>query len=134
MLVCSATVFWPMQMIIDQLEKDGTVHTSMTGAPCFQDGDGRWYDTVAALGGLIDHCEMWARRSGTTAPTEALKVLRNRLKYDMPIDAPLLSKVKREVNLLQKVISLSDGEAMLDILTQVQIKIGFEKNGILEAS
>lgn len=132
MIVCSQMVFWPLYSVIDQIEREGTVTTDQRGRPILQDGDGTWYDTVGAMAGLIDHCEMWSTRTGRELPLDAMRTFCKRLDYVMPIDAALLAEVKKDVAFLQRVMGVADGEAMLDIMRQVQIKVEFENQGVLK--
>jgi len=79
-------VFGPLESIIDQLEREGTVDCATNGTPIFKDDcDGHWYCTVSALNGVIDAYEIHERRHGRSLNLEPLRVLSNKLSYGMPI-------------------------------------------------
>lgn len=128
MIVGSALVFGPLEAILDQLERDGTLTCDARGVPIFRDTtDGNWYDTAPALGGVIDHLEMYETRHGVTLPIQSLRDLHRRLKVSMPIDNPLMTRLRRDLPTLQRVIATSDPTDVVDLLRQVQIKIELEK-------
>lgn len=79
-------VFGPLESILDQLERDGTVDCATNGAPVFKDDlDGHWYCTVSALNGVIEAYEIHERRFKREINLEPLRQLSNKLKYGMPI-------------------------------------------------
>lgn len=79
-------VFGPLESILDQLERDGTVDCATNGAPVFKDNvDGHWYCTVSALNGVIEAYEIHERRYNRTLGLEPLRILSNKLQYGMPI-------------------------------------------------
>lgn len=79
-------VFSPLESILDQLERDGTVDCAANGVPVFKDeNDGIWYCTVSALNGVIDAYEIHERRFNRNLHLEALRQLSNKLKYSMPL-------------------------------------------------
>ncbi|WP_155837561.1 hypothetical protein [Herminiimonas sp. CN] len=81
-----ASVFGPMEAIIDQLEQDGTVDAVDSGAPVFRDfEDGGLYDTCAAFTGVIDAYAIHEIRSGQALDLAPLRQLVNKLQYGMPI-------------------------------------------------
>ena len=81
-----ASVFGPMEAIIDQLEQDGTVDAIASGTPVFRDfEDVGLYDTCAAFGGVIDAYAIHEIRSGQPLDLSALRQLVSKLKYGTPI-------------------------------------------------
>lgn len=79
-------VFGPLESILDQLERDGTVDIAGNGAPIFKDqNDGHWYCTVSALNGVIDAYEIHERRFSRSLNLEPLRRLSNKLRIGMPI-------------------------------------------------
>ncbi|KAG0752367.1 hypothetical protein G6F22_021897 [Rhizopus arrhizus] len=53
MLVATDLVLRPLEAIIDQINRDGTVHTDAKGIPQFRAGDGKWYESAGAIEGVI---------------------------------------------------------------------------------
>lgn len=105
-IVGSALVFGPLEAIVDQIEADGTLNCSPRGRPIFRDfKDGHWYDTAAALEGVIAHLEMYETRHGVTLPLDALR---------------------RDLPALQRVLALSDAGDVLDLYRQTQVKFAME--------
>ena len=79
-------VFGPLENILDQLERDGTVDGTTDDTPIFKDeSDGHWYCTVSALNGVIEAYEIHERRHSRSLNLEPLRILSNKLKYGMPI-------------------------------------------------
>lgn len=123
MLIRSYKVFSPLQAIIDQIAKDGTLNCSARGVPMFRDlEDGQWYETAAALQGVIDHLEMYQIRFQCDLPLSALKEFHKGLQYAMPVSAGLLARLQRDLPLLQRAMARSDPDSVNDLFRQVQIK------------
>ena len=81
-----ASVFGPMEAIIDQLENDGTIDVVDSGAAVFRDiEDGGLYDTCAAFGGVIDAYAIHEIRSGQKLELSPLRQLVRKLQYGTPI-------------------------------------------------
>jgi len=79
-------VFGPLEAIIDQLEQEGTITTSASGTPMFQDSAaGHWYCSVSALNGVIEAYEIHERRYNRALGLDPLRVLTNKLQYGTPI-------------------------------------------------
>jgi len=127
LIVGASLVLAPLIAVIDQIDRDGTVLTGAGGRPIFQDGDGRWYETPAALDGLICHLEMWCTRHDKTLPLDSLRQLHKALDYCIPITESLLSRLKRDVPILQRVMGRGDADDHVDLLRQVQIKAEMEQ-------
>ena len=81
-----AAVFNPLEAIINQLETHGTVDAARNGTAIFRDAiDGHWYESSAAIIGVVDAYEIHEIRTGRSMDLEPLRRLANKLKYDMPI-------------------------------------------------
>lgn len=78
-------VFSPLESILEQLEKDGTI--DVAGArPVFQDhNDGCWYESSPAIRGVVEAYQIHERRTGRPLNLEPLSQLANKLEYGMPI-------------------------------------------------
>ncbi|MGE4368037.1 MAG: hypothetical protein AB7E12_00005 [Burkholderiaceae bacterium] len=123
MLVRAHNTLGPLDAIISQIARDGTVNCSPRGVPMFRDLEtGQWFETAHALQGLIDHLEMYQMREQRSLPLQAMKEFHRCLEYSMPVSQGLLSRLQRDLPLLQRVIALSDPAEMRDLLRQVQIK------------
>lgn len=128
LIVGTSLVLAPLIAVIDQIDRDGTVLVGAQGRPVFQDGDGRWYETPAALEGLIWHLEMWCSRHDTTLPLDALRQFHKALDYSIPITDSLLQRLKRDVPILQRAMGRGNADDHVDLLRQVQIKAEMERN------
>ena len=81
-----AAVFNPLESIINQLEREGTIDIARDGTAVFKDAnDGNWYDSSVAILGVVDAYEIHERRHQRTLGLEPLRRLSNLLKYGMPI-------------------------------------------------
>lgn len=75
-----AAVFAPLEAILAQGERDGTVYVyGDDDRPMFRDPDGNWYDSVAALAGLVDAFEIHEARAGVNLGMEPLRLFRDKL-------------------------------------------------------
>jgi hypothetical protein len=123
MLVKAYRAFSPLQDIVDQIAKDGTLNCSARGVPMFRDlEDGQWYATAVALQGVIDHLEMYQLRHQVSLPLESLKEFHKAIEYAIPVSATLLAKLQRDIPRLQGALARSNPDDVNDILRQVQIK------------
>ncbi|MFY1847923.1 hypothetical protein [Achromobacter dolens] len=63
MLIKAQQTLAPLEAIIDQIDRDGTVTTNARGVPiflCLEDGE--WYASAPAIAGMADFFDMWATR------------------------------------------------------------------------
>ena len=127
MIVGADLVMRPLEQIVDQIERDGTVDASPKGVPMFKAGDGRWYDSAAAIEGVIWHFEMFSIRHNLTLPLDALRELHIALKYQVPVFERTVKGLKEAMPELRCAMSLADPEEQLDILLQAQIKEELQK-------
>lgn len=128
MILGSAMVFGPLHAIIDQIEADGTLTCDVRGRPMFQEPEkGMWCDTSEALKGLITHMEMYETRHKVTLPLESIRRFQRFVEHVMHIPESLLQALKRDMNVLQKVMALSDPDDALDLFQQCVIKEELEK-------
>ncbi len=127
MIVGAQMTIAPLQQIIDQIASDGTVNTSAKGVPMFQAGDGRWYDTAAALEGVIWHLDMYCARHSKQLPIQPLRELHICLAYITPISESLLNRLQAALPQIQREMALADPDDQVDLLRQTQIKDGLEQ-------
>lgn len=87
-------VFSPLEQILTQLEKDGTVDVAGRQVVFREDMRGGWYDMVAALRGVIDFHELAEQLHGVPANVEAMRKFANKLEASMPIFEQDLAAVR----------------------------------------
>ncbi len=106
-------VLAPLEAIIDEIERDGTVDT-INGTPVFRAlGDESWYASHPAIIGIVELFEEWCRRTGRTVEVRGLKRLANKLQASMPLAESDISDVRREmVGLRRAVMQMTHAEAI----------------------
>ncbi len=134
MIVGTDLVLRPLEQIIDQIERDGTVNVSAKGAAQFQSGDGQWYDTAAAIEGIVVHFEMFAMRHDLDLPLDALRELHVALKYCVPVFERTLTGLQHALPVLRRAMATACPDDQVDILTQSMIKFEFEKTALVGGS
>jgi len=78
-------VFGPLEAILDQLEQQGTIDVA-GNQPVFRDhNDGCWYDTPAALLGVVEAYEIHEVRTGRPLALAPLRQLAHKLQYGVSI-------------------------------------------------
>ena len=127
MIVATDLVLRPVEAIIDQINRDGTVHADAKGIPQFQAGDGCWYEAAGAIEGVIWHFEMWCVRHGESLPLDPLRELHIALKYMVPIQERTLRNLGTAMPTLRRAMSLADPDDQVDLLRQTQIRAELEK-------
>lgn len=122
MLVKAQYTLEPLEAVIDQIERNGTVDVDRRGTPVFFcNTDGGWYESAPAILGMADFFDMWATRHGREFKAAALRQLANRLEVGMPIDMPLMAALRAEIPTLRKIgAGLTQADAS-DLLRQTQI-------------
>lgn len=78
-------VFSPLESIIDQLEQHGTIDETPSGQAVFKNHEGDWFDTAAAVIGVVEAYEIHEIRTGRPLNLAPLRQLANKLQYRMPI-------------------------------------------------
>lgn len=127
MLIKTQQTLAPLEAIIDQIQRDGTVTIDARGVPIFYCvADGEWYASAPAIAGMADFFDMWATRHGSPFKATALRQLANRLDVGMPIDAPLMAALNREIPNLRRIGASLDQADASDLLRQTQIKAEME--------
>jgi len=127
MLIKTQQTLAPLEAIIDQIQRDGTVTIDACGVPIFYCvADGEWYASAPAISGMADFFDMWATRHGSPFKATALRQLANRLDVGMPIDAPLMAALNREIPNLRRIGASLDQADASDLLRQTQIKAEME--------
>ncbi|MGE8691490.1 MAG: hypothetical protein ACN6PJ_30385 [Achromobacter sp.] len=122
MLIKTQQTLAPLEAIIDQIERDGTVATDDRGVPIFYCiEDGQWYASAPALVGMADFFDMWATRHGSQFKATALRQLAKRLEVGMPVDAPLLTALHAEIPTLRRIGAGLDQDDATDLLQQTRI-------------
>lgn len=80
-----AAVFNPLIEILDQLEQEGTIDETTAGQAVFKGRDGYWYDTAAAVLGVVEAYEIHEVRTQVSLGLTPLRQLANKLQYSMPV-------------------------------------------------
>lgn len=123
MLIKAQQTLAPLEAIIDQIDRDGTITTDARGTPIFLCvADGEWYASAPAIAGMADFFDMWATRHGSPFKAVALRQLANRLEVGMPIDAPLMAALHREIPALRRIGAGLTQDDASDLLRQTQIR------------
>lgn len=122
MLIKTQQTLAPLEAIIDQIERDGTVTVDPRGVPVFHCvADGVWYASAPAIAGMADFFDMWATRHGHAFQATALRQLAARLEASMPIDGPLMAALHREIPALRRIGAGLTRDDASDLLRQTQI-------------
>ncbi|CAB3729208.1 hypothetical protein [Achromobacter piechaudii] len=123
MLIKTQQTLAPLESIIDQIERDGTVTVDMRGVPVFHCvADGEWYASAPAIAGMADFFDMWATRHSHAFQATALRQLAARLEASMPIDGPLMAALHREIPALRRIGAGLTQDDASDLLRQTQIR------------
>ncbi|MGW9066958.1 hypothetical protein ACWGPO_22975 [Achromobacter animicus] len=122
MLIKTQQTLAPLESIIDQIQRDGTVTVDARGVPIFYCvADGEWYASAPAISGMADFFDMWATRHGSPFKAAALRQLAKRLDVGMPVDGPLMAALSAEIPALRRIgAGLTQADAS-DLLRQTQI-------------
>lgn len=76
MIVKADTALRPLEEVIDQIKRHGTVDVNERGAPVFKPpGECHWMDIAPAVAGLADTFEIYASRHGREINVRPLRVL-----------------------------------------------------------
>ncbi|MGE8629494.1 hypothetical protein [Achromobacter denitrificans] len=122
MLIKTQQTLAPLEAIIDQIQRDGTVTVDARGVPIFYCvADGEWYASAPAILGMADFFDMWATRHGREFKAVALRQLAKRLEVGMPVDAPLLVALHAEIPTLRRIGAGLDQDDATDLLQQTRI-------------
>lgn len=123
MIVKAANVLGPLEGILDQLERHGTIHVDERGRPIFLAPlENEWFAMVPALQGMVDLFEMWAIRHSRSIDMSALTQLANKLHYSMPITESDISSVRALLPVMRRVAGLLPHAEARDLILQTQIK------------
>lgn len=123
MLAKMQYVLSPLELIIDDIERKGTINTGPGGIPIFQPmGEKSWAATVPAILGISELFEMWASRRGRTLDLTGLNQFAHKLEYGMPIMQSDIDAARSVMGMLRRLIVGLDHEEAKQLLLQVQIK------------
>ena len=122
MLIKTQQTLAPLESIIDQIQRDGTVTVDPRGVPVFHCvADGEWYASAPAIAGMADFFDMWATRHGREFKAVALRQLAKRLEVGMPIDGPLMAALQAEIPALRRIGAGLTQDDATDLLQQTRI-------------
>ncbi len=123
MILKMNTVLSPVEAILDQLDRDGTVHVDERGTPIFPAGPrNSWFAMVPALLGVVDLFSMWATRHGKTFDLSALERLAHKLEYGMPVAEHDIAAVRALLPYMQRVACTLSHDEADDLIMQGRIK------------
>jgi len=121
MMVKSRDVLAPVEAIIEQIERDGTVTQTVKGMPIFKTPDGHYASTVDSLLGLIHAFELCETRFKTSLPLEPLREFCRGLPYDWPVTESMLARLTLSLVALRKFLNWADEVEMARVVQTVQI-------------
>lgn len=127
MIVGAHLVLHPLERIVEQIERDGTVNVDDKGMPVFQAGDGQWYDAAGAIEGVMWHFEALEVRTKRTLPLDGLRELVIAFRYCVPVMQSTLDKLNASLPVLRRVMATGKADDQLDILQQTRIRAELEK-------
>ncbi|WP_039788591.1 hypothetical protein [Herbaspirillum huttiense] len=118
----------PLLAIIDQLEQDGTIDVAGNGTAVFKDqGDGHWYDSAVAIGGVVEAFEIHETRIGQDLHLDGLRKLGKALEYGMPIDHHQTAAARESLQHIRAAsLEMTAGYAR-DLIKDFQIKEGLQE-------
>lgn len=128
MLIKTQLTLEPLEQVIDQIERAGTVDTDAAGVPIFYcNADGHWYASGPAITGMADFFRMWATRHRQPLDVSALQELGKRLELSMPMDGPLMARIHALVPTLRRIGSGMDRGDAIDLVQQTRIHAELEQ-------
>lgn len=117
-------VFSPLETILAMIERDGTVTSTISGVPIFQDtNDGCWYETTPSVEGIICAYEIHANRSGRAMPLEPLQRLVQKLRYAMPLQQSDVDAARATLAVLRRETMDMRVEYARDLVRTTQVRI-----------
>ncbi len=120
-------VFGPIERILHRLETDGTVEVAGRQVVFYEDGNGGWYDAVAALRGVIQFHELAASRHGLPVELASLHKFANKLEASMPIFEADIQAVRACIAECKKqALQLRVSQAQ-DIVDTIRISMEMDK-------
>ncbi|MEI2416173.1 hypothetical protein V8Z80_08305 [Orrella sp. JC864] len=126
MLVGSHLVLSPLEHMVEQLERDGTLDTDERGTPIVIGRDGREYDAAGALEGVLWHFEMMSIRHGVTLPLDGLRELMIACRYLVPVQSGTIAKLRADLPVLRRAMATGSRVDQIDLLQQCRIKAALE--------
>lgn len=121
MMIKSRDVLAPIEAIIEQIERDGTVTQTIKGMPIFKTPEGHYSSTVCAIEGLVHAFELCETRFRTQLPLEPLREFCRGLPYDWPVTEAMLGRLKMSLAALRKFLNWVDEVEMARVVQTVQI-------------
>ena len=127
MIVKVDTVIRPLEAIIDQIERFGTVDVTESGLPVFKPtSETTWFATAPAVEGLADAFEMWGTRHAKAINVAPLRVLAHALATGAEITQTNLADLHALMPRLRAIAARFGHDEAKDIIQQTQIKAELE--------
>lgn len=123
-------VFYPLEMILSGIKRNGTVDTAGGHVVFEEHGRGGWYDAIAALRGVIDFHQIAQDRYSIRADTAPLTKFANKLDTGTPIFEPDIAAVEDAISSCKRqAMGLRVSQA-IDIVKTIQIRDEFDKRNV----
>lgn len=120
-------VFGPLESILNQIEKDGTVMACGNQIVFLEDGSGGWYDAVAALHGVIEFHQIAEMRYGLAVDTAQLIKLANKLDSGAPIFESDIQAARESINHCKRQAGQLRESQACDLVDTVRISMEMDK-------
>jgi len=125
-------VFDPLESIIDQLERDGTIDCTPGGTAIFKDsGDGNWYESPIAIMGVVDAYQMHQERRGIDLGMDPLRKLAKKLEYSMPIFEADTKACRESLARMKRETLTMTADYASELIRDFQIKEAFQKAAVI---
>ncbi|MDQ2150092.1 hypothetical protein RBI22_15340 [Alcaligenaceae bacterium C4P045] len=127
MIVKADTALRPLEEVIDQIERHGTVDVSERGAPVFKPpGECQWMDIAPAIAGLADTFEIYASRHGREINVRPLRVLCAALESGADVTQTNLTELHTLMPRLRAISARFGQKEAVDLVRVTEIKAELE--------
>lgn len=116
------SVFAPVDRIIIELERDGTINVNAQGVPVFLDG-GEWHEVCPALNGWIELWDRMIAKYSIHLDLEPLRKLHKKLLYASPLLENDVSSAKATISQCRKLYRGMDCDAVASVARTQQVSI-----------
>lgn len=122
-----SAVFTPVEAIVDQLERDGTVMTDENGVPVFSDRtEGCYYAMGPSIRGLTDAFDLHSNRHKRPILTNGLAVLCGKLELGHEITELDIAAAKRSIAAMRHEAAQMTSRYASALVQDVQLKFELE--------
>ncbi len=114
-------VFGPIERILHRLDADGTIDAAQGRPVFYEDASAGWYESVAAIRGLVHFHELAAERLNEQADVLGLVRLANKLDTGAPLFESDLEAARRSIETCKRQALRLTINAASEMLQTVQI-------------